>query len=198
MGLGWTRWLFPTWLPYGKVDTAMRRPATLVLVGLASAAAIAHALRAPFPASGGNPVLDLIAYHDPALYAVIRVWYYAAPAVAVVLAGSLGLSVWRVWLQARARGGGRGKLPAWPASPNDAAPSLVIGRCSTNRRSRACSVRGTWPTPDHLAYGRSGFEGMLALGGRRVSLVPIRTMGSPTSGRLVRPLSGPRRANIAR
>ena len=70
----------------------MLKPATLVLVGLASAAAIAHAFRAPFPASGGNPVLDLIAYHDPGFHTVIRVWYYVAPAVAVVLAGSLPAS----------------------------------------------------------------------------------------------------------
>ena len=58
---------------------------------------------------------------------MIRVWYYAAPAVVVVLAGSVCLSVWRVWLQPPARGGGRGGLPAWPASPEDDAPSLVIG-----------------------------------------------------------------------
>ena len=76
---------------------------------------------------GGNPVLDLIAYHDPGLHTVIRGWYYAAPAVAVVLAGSVCLSVWRVWLQPPARGGGRGGLPAWPASPEDDAPSFVIG-----------------------------------------------------------------------
>ena len=105
----------------------MLKPATLVLVGLASAAAIAHAFRAPFPGPGGNPVLDLIAYHDPGFHTVIRVWYYAAPAVAVVLFGSLGLSVWRVWLEPRAGGGRRGTLPPWPASPEDEAPSLVIG-----------------------------------------------------------------------
>ena len=51
----------------------------------------------PFPAPASTPVLDLVAYHDPGLDGLIRVWYYAAPAVAVVLAGSLGLSVWRVW-----------------------------------------------------------------------------------------------------
>ena len=93
----------PAMYPYGKVVRAMLRPATLVLMGLASAAAIAHAFWAPFPASGGNPVLDLIAYHDPGFHTVIRVWYYVAPAVAVVLFGSLGLSVWRVWLQPRAK-----------------------------------------------------------------------------------------------
>ena len=96
--------------PSGKGARAMLKPATLVLVGLASAAAIAHAFRAPFPGPGGNPVLDLIAYHDPGFHTVIRVWYYVAPAVAVVLFGSLGLSVWRVWLQPRAGGGRRGSL----------------------------------------------------------------------------------------
>ena len=54
----------------------MLKPATLVLVGLASAAAIAHAFRAPFPGVGGNPVLDLIAYHDPGFHTV-SVWYYS-------------------------------------------------------------------------------------------------------------------------
>ncbi len=117
----------PSMDPYGKVVRAMLKPATLVLMGLASAAAIAHAFRAPFPGPGGNPVLDLIAYHDPGFHTVIRVWYYVAPTVAVVLFGSLGLSVWRVWLQPRAGGGRRGTLPPWPASPEDETPSLVIG-----------------------------------------------------------------------
>ena len=51
----------PSMDPYGKVVGAMLRPATLVLMGITSAAAIGHAFQAPFPASGGNPVLDLIA-----------------------------------------------------------------------------------------------------------------------------------------
>ena len=91
------------------------RPAALAIIGTALGAAAGHAFRAPFPGMGGNPVLALIAYHDPGLHTVIRVWYYAAPSVVVVLAGSVCLSVWRVWLQPRARGGGRGRLPAWPA-----------------------------------------------------------------------------------
>ena len=103
------------------------RPRTLVLIAVALVAAAARAFRAPFPGLGGNPALDLIAYHDPGLHTVIRFWYYAAPGIAVLLAGSIGLSVWRVWLQPLARGGGRGRLPAWPASPEDDAPSLVIG-----------------------------------------------------------------------
>ena len=69
----------PASSPSGKGASAMLKPATLVLVGLASAAAIAHAFRAPFPGVGSNPVLDLIAYHDPGFHTVIRVWYYVAP-----------------------------------------------------------------------------------------------------------------------
>ena len=113
----------PSMDPYGKVVRAMLKPATLVLMGLASAAAIAHALWAPFPASGGNPVLDLIAYHDPGFHTVIRVWYYVAPAIAVVLFGSLGLSAWRVWLQPRAGGGGR-KLASSGGSPQASSTTL--------------------------------------------------------------------------
>ena len=43
------------------------RPATLAIIGTALGAAAGHAFRAPFPGMGGNPVLDLIAYHDPGL-----------------------------------------------------------------------------------------------------------------------------------
>ncbi len=101
--------------------------ATLVLLGAALGAAAGHALAAPFPGPGDNPYLDLVAHHDPGLHTVIRAWYYAAPGVAVVLAGSLALSVWRVWLQPLARRTRRGRLPAWPTSSKDDAPSLVIG-----------------------------------------------------------------------
>ena len=83
--------------------------------------------RTAVPGPGDNLYLDLIAYNDPGIHAAIRLWYYAAPGVAVILAGSLVLSVWRVWLQPLFRFRRRGKLPKWPTSPNDDAPSLVIG-----------------------------------------------------------------------
>ena len=112
--------------PSGKGAGPMRAT-TLAIIGGAVGAAGAQALKAPLPGTGDNPALDLIAYHDPGFHTVIRVWYYTWPAVAVVLAGSFTLSVWRVWFQPRAGGGGRGTLPPWPASPDDEAPSLVIG-----------------------------------------------------------------------
>ncbi|MDE2773476.1 MAG: TraM recognition domain-containing protein [Gemmatimonadota bacterium] len=100
---------------------------TLAIIGGAVGAAGAQALKAPFPGTGDSPALDLIAYHDPRLHAAIRAWYYAWPAVAVVLAGLFTLSVWRVWFQPLVRPRRRGRLPKWPASPNDDTPSLVIG-----------------------------------------------------------------------
>ncbi|WP_419163962.1 type IV secretory system conjugative DNA transfer family protein [Candidatus Palauibacter sp.] len=103
------------------------RPWTLVLIGVALVAAGVRAALAPFPDLGGNPALDLIADRDPGLHTVIHVWYYVAPGIAVLLAGSIGLSVSRVWLQPRAKRSGLGRLPAWPASPEDDEPSLVIG-----------------------------------------------------------------------
>ena len=122
--------------PSGKGASAMLKPATLVLVGLASAAAIAHAFRAPFPGVGGNPVLDLIAYHDPGFHTVIRVWYYVAPAVAVLLFGSLGLSVWRVWLQPRAGGAAAGaRCLLGPCRPRTRRPRSSIGELHHPDRS---------------------------------------------------------------
>ncbi len=100
---------------------------TLAIIGAAVGAAGARALKAPFPPADANPYLDLIAWHDPALHAAVRVWHYAWPAVAVVLTGSLVLSVWRVWLQPLVRFRRRGRLPEWPNSPGDGAPSVVIG-----------------------------------------------------------------------
>ena len=99
----------------------------LLMLGFAAVVSSVRAIWAPFVPVGVNPFLDLIYYNDPAIYAVIRGWYYAAPAAASILAGSLLLSVWRVWLEPRSRSGRRGKLPPWPASPEDPSPSLVVG-----------------------------------------------------------------------
>ena len=102
------------------------RPWTLVLIGVALTALAWRAFVAPFPGPGGNPYLDLIAHHDPGLHRAIHLWYFLTPGVAVLLAGSIMLSVSRVWLQPLVRRN-RGSLPAWPTSPKDDAPSLVVG-----------------------------------------------------------------------
>ena len=125
-GLYWTAERLFISIPSGKGVRPMR-PWTLVLIGVALVAAGARAFLAPFPGTGDNPYLDLIAWHDPGVHAVIRVWYYLAPGFAVLLAGSISLSVSRVWLRPLARRRARGKLPAWPTSTGDDAPSLVVG-----------------------------------------------------------------------
>ena len=102
--------------PCGKADRPMRI-GTLVLL----------AIGALFAGSGGNRALDLMAFHDPAFHKALAVWHYAAPGIATLLASSLVLSVWRVWLRPRRRSARRDRLPAWPVSPTDPAPSVVVG-----------------------------------------------------------------------
>ena len=92
------------------------RNSTLAIIGAAVGAAGAQMLEAPFPGAGDNANLDLIAYNDPSLWAVIRTWYYPAPTVAVVVVATMCVSAWRVWFQLRFRIFRRRKLPAWPVS----------------------------------------------------------------------------------
>jgi len=135
------------------------RTSTLVIIGAIVGAVGAQALKAPFPAPGANPYLDLVALHDPGLHALVRVWYYAWPAVAVVLAGSIVLSVWRVWFQPLVRIGRRGRLPDWPTSPEDDAPSLVVGELHHPTVPRE-SDRPAW-----LVIPEKGlYTGMLVVG----------------------------------
>ena len=53
----------------------------------------------PFPMPGDDPVLDLVLYHTPNFYGWIVRWYYAAPAVALIVGGLVLISVWRVWFE---------------------------------------------------------------------------------------------------
>ena len=119
------------------------RPWTLVLIGAALVALAWRAFLAPFPGPGGNPYLDLIADRDPGLHRAIHVWHFFAPGVAVLLAGSVMLSVSRVWLQPLTRRRNRGRLPAWPVSPGDDTPSLVVGELHHPTVPRE-SERPTW------------------------------------------------------
>ena len=129
----------------GTAAAVDRWRSRLVLAGLAASAAAVRALRAPFPAAGENPFLDLVGFHDPAIHTAIRAWYHAAPAAAVLLAGSILLSVRRVWFEPRARARRPGTLSPWPASPTDPEPSLVIGELHHPTALRE-SGRPSWLT----------------------------------------------------
>lgn len=81
----------------------------------------------PFPASGENEALDLIAHHSPRLWTILFYWRLISPAAATWLVGYVGLTVWRVWVQSNRKGRHWGLLPAWPQDPADPSPSLVVG-----------------------------------------------------------------------
>ncbi len=118
-----------------------------------------RAFLAPFPGPGGNPYLDLIADRDPGLHRAIHLWHFMAPGVAVFLAGSIMLSVSRVWLQPRRGRTAHGQLPGWPASPGDDAPSLVIGELH-HPTAATESARPSW-----LVIPEKGlYTGMLVVG----------------------------------
>ena len=85
-------------------------------------------VRRPFPMLGDSPLLDLMDYHTPNFYGWVMLWYYASPFVAVMLAGLILMSVWKVWLESRRRDFAPfGALPTWPLSPRQTAPAIVIG-----------------------------------------------------------------------
>ena len=98
----------------------------LFLVGLLYA--VWHFAYRPLPALLENPTLDLVAYHTPSFYLWMVWWYYLSPLVAVLLAGLILLSVWRVFFESRSRSlAPLGMLPDWPLKPGDPGPGIVIG-----------------------------------------------------------------------
>ena len=85
-------------------------------------------VRRPFPMLGDSPLLDLMDYHTPNFYGWVMLWYYASPFFAVMLAGLILMSVWKVWLESRRRDFAPfGALPTWPLSTRQTAPAIVIG-----------------------------------------------------------------------
>ena len=90
--------------------------------------AVWHFVRHPFPLLDENPLLDLVDYHTPNFYGWAMLWYYASPFVAVMLAGLILMSVWKVWLEGRGRDFATlGGLPVWPLTPRQKAPAIVVG-----------------------------------------------------------------------
>ena len=146
--------------------------------------------RRTFPEPVDNSALDLVAYRDPALHDEIAVWHYAAPGIATLLAGSLVLSVWRVWLRPRRGSGRRGKLPPWPVSPADPSPSVVVGKLHHPTAPRE-SDRPSW-----LVIPETGLDtGMLFVGaiGSGKTSACIRSPSSCSPNRPTVPSAGPAR-----
>ena len=133
--IGWeifngVAFLVGEWVRYGirSSQIFLAIPPTVILFFGGSWFAVWSFVRRPFPALGAFPLLDLLEYHNPTFYSAVVVWYYLSPLVAVMLAGSILLSIWKVWIEARKRDLiPFGALPAWPLSPDQPGPEIVIG-----------------------------------------------------------------------
>ncbi|MCY3930480.1 MAG: TraM recognition domain-containing protein [Acidobacteria bacterium] len=120
----------------------------------------------PFPAIGDDPLLDFIQYHDPTVHALFRAWHQAAPGV-VAFGGVLLLSgAARVWLGSRTESAsrGRGVLPAWPASTDDQAPSLVLGELHHPIEAREASRPRWLSIPERGLYTGVAIFGAVGTG----------------------------------
>ena len=103
-------------------------PASMILFLVGSGASVWTFLYRPFPVLEADPLLDLVEYHTPRFYEWMMLWYYLFPGVAVVLTGSIAVSVWQVWFESRNRDLiALGKLPAWPLDPEQDGPGIVVG-----------------------------------------------------------------------
>ena len=133
--IGWeifngAAFLVGEWVRYGvrASQLFLAIPPTVILFFGGVWFAVWSFVRRPFPALETVPLLDLLEYHNPNFYSAVVVWYYLSPLVVVMLAGSIALSVWKVWIEARKRDLiPFGALPAWPLSPEQPGPEIVIG-----------------------------------------------------------------------
>ena len=133
--IGWeifngVAFLVGEWVRYGvrAGQILLAIPPTVILFCGGVWFAVWSFVRRPFPALETVPLLDLLEYHNPNFYSAVVVWYYLSPLVAVMLAGSIALSVWKVWIEARKRDFiPFGALPVWPLSPEQPGPEIVIG-----------------------------------------------------------------------
>ena len=133
--IGWgifngVAFLVGEWVRYGvrASQIVLAIPPTVILFFGGVWFAVWSFVRRPFPALETVPLLDLLEYHNPNFYSAVVLWYYLSPLVVVMLAGSIALSVWKVWLEARKRDLiPFGALPVWPLSPEQPGPEIVIG-----------------------------------------------------------------------
>ena len=133
--IGWevfngAAFLVGEWVRYGvrASQIVLAIPPTVILFFGGAWFAVWSFARRPFPALETVPLLDLLEYHNPNFYSAVVIWYYLSPLVVVMLAGSIVLSIWKVWLEARKRDLiPFGALPAWPLSQEQPDPEIVIG-----------------------------------------------------------------------
>ena len=152
--IGWeifngVAFLVGEWVRYGvrAGQIFLAIPPTAILFFGGGWFAVWSFVRRPFPALETVPLLDLLEYHNPNFYSAVVVWYYLSPLVAVMLTGSIALSVWKVWIEARKRDLiPFGALPAWPLSPEQPARKSSSGKCIIRSNPRRFSTPNGSPS----------------------------------------------------
>ena len=148
--IGWevfngAAFLVGEWVRYGvrASQIFLAIPPTVIFFFGGAWYAVWHFVRRPFPALETVPLLDLLEYHNPKFYSAVVIWYYLSPLVAVMLAGSISLSVWKVGSRRESAiyfPSGRSPLGRFPRSSPD--PKSSSGKCIIR------SKPGRFSTPD--------------------------------------------------
>ena len=132
--LGWAGWrmfqglMLCGWTVFRGVQFVVQLPALLLFFFGGVWYAVWHFVRRPFPPLDEHPILALVQFHTPDFFTALLLWYYLSPFVAVMLCGVISVTVWKVWLEGRRRDFAPfAKLPPWPLSADQKAPSIVIG-----------------------------------------------------------------------
>ena len=144
-----------------------------VLLLFAFTGAWLHYYYRPFTQHSDDPLLVLIAFHDPGFYTAITVWYYLAPGVAVLLAGLLLLSVYRVWIAKDGPQAARGALPSWPLSPDDDTLRVVIGETHHPVQAQESSRPGWLTIPEKGLFTGLAIFGAVGSGKTSACMYPF-------------------------
>ena len=116
------------WTVFRVVQFVVQLPPLLLFFFGGVWYAVWRFVRRPFPPLDEHPILALVQFHTPDFFTALLVWYYLSPFVAVMLAGVISVTVWKVWLEGRRRDFAPfAKLPPWPLSADQKAPAIVVG-----------------------------------------------------------------------
>lgn len=130
-----------------------------------------------FPPAGSDPLLDLIAVHDPGFHAFLRVYHLTLPPL-LSFVGVLSLSSGRrLWLDALGRPNrpARGSLPPWPTSTEDSSPSLVVGETHHPVENRETSQPQWLTIPERGLYTGVAIFGAIGTGKTSACMHPFAT-----------------------
>ena len=179
--IGWeifngAAFLVGEWVRYGvrAGQIFLTIPPTVILFFGGVWFAVWSFVRRPFPALETVPLLDLLEYHNPNFYSAVVVWYYLSPGVTVMLAGSIILSIWKVWIEARKRDLiPFGALPAWPLSPDQPGPEIVIGEVHHPVEPREIFNPGWLTIPERGLYTGIAIFGAVGSGKTSACMHPF-------------------------